>query len=67
MELAFTDENKPRKNAPSKNWTEQEIATELQRLDAKIEEATTSAGAVEVRDAILDKAELRKVEARDYP
>ena len=39
----------------------------MQRLDAKIEEAKTSAGDVEVRDAILDKADFLKVEARDYP
>lgn len=56
-----------RKKGPTKNWTEAEIEEELKKLDAKIEEAKVSAGDVEVRDAILDKAKFLKEEARDYP
>lgn len=52
---------------PSKDWTEAEIEEELKMLDKKIEEAKESAGDVEVRDAILDKAQFLKREARDYP
>ena len=67
MDLAFTDETKQRKKGPSKQWTEQEIEEELKKFDVKIEDAKTSAGDVEVRDAILDKATFLKEEARDYP
>ena len=55
MDFAFTDTGKKRKE-PTKNWTEKEIEEEAKKYDAKIEEAKTSAGDVEVRDAILDKA-----------
>ena len=66
MDSMFSEEAK-RKKGPSKNWTEKEIEEELKKFDAKIEEAKTSAGDVEVRDAILDKAEFLKEEAKDYP
>ncbi len=52
---------------PSKPWTEKEIEQELAKFEAKIEDAKTNAGDVEVRDAILDKALFLKNEARDYP
>jgi hypothetical protein len=66
MDFAFSDETKKRKG-PSKQWTEREIEEEIKKLDAKIEEAKESAGDVEVRDAILDKAMFLMQEARDYP
>ena len=66
MDLAFND-GKPKSKKPSKAWTQKEIEEELAKFDAKIEEAKTSAGDVEVRDAILDKAEFLKNEAKDYP
>lgn len=56
-----------KKKGPSKKWTQKEIEEELKKFDTKIEDAKTSAGDVEVRDAILDKAEFLKEEARDYP
>lgn len=66
MDFAFGDGAAKRKG-PSKQWSEREIEEELKKLDDKIEEAKTSAGDVEVRDAILDKAQFLKQEARDYP
>ena len=66
MDLAFTSDSQ-KKRAPSKAWTEAEIEAELKKLDAKIEEAREQQGDVEVRDAILDKAQFLKEEALDYP
>lgn len=66
MDFAFGDGAEKRKG-PSKQWTEQEIEEELKKLDAKIEEAKSTSGDVEIRDAILDKALFLKQEARDYP
>ena len=65
MDLAFIDGS--RKKGPAKNWSEKEIEEELKKHDDKIEEAKNSAGDVEVRDAILDKAIFIKDEAKDYP
>lgn len=67
MDLAFGADGSSKRKGPSKNWTEKEIEEELKKLDAKIEDAKTNSGDVEVRDAILDKAEFLKQEARDYP
>jgi 26S proteasome regulatory subunit N7 len=67
MDLAFGADQAKAKKCPSKNWSEKEIEEELQKLDAKIEDAKTNQGDVEVRDAILDKALFLKNEARDYP
>ena len=66
MNFGFTS-GKARQSAPTKKWTEREIQAKIQEFDAKIEEAKEREGDVEVRDAILDKAEWIKDEARDYP
>jgi hypothetical protein len=65
--MDFGADAKKVNKGPTKNWTEKEVEEELKKLEAKIEEAKTSAGDVEVRDAILDKAVFLKQEARDYP
>ncbi len=67
MDLAFTDGGNKRNKQPTKQWTEAEIKDELKKLDDKIEDQRANAGDVEVRDAIMDKAEFLKVEAKDYP
>jgi hypothetical protein len=59
MDLAFTGDSQ-KKRGPSKKWTESELEEELKKFDAKIEEAKEQQGDVEVRDAILDKAEFLK-------
>lgn len=43
------------------------IKDELVKFDKKIEEAREREGDIEVRDAILEKAEFMKDEAQDYP
>ncbi len=63
MDLTLIAENAARKKGPSKKWTEKEIEEELKRLDKRIEEQKEQAGDVEVRDAILDKANFIKYEA----
>ncbi len=67
MDMAFGADASKAKKGPSKNWTEKEIEEELKKLEAKIEDAKSNQGDVEVRDAILDKALFLKQEARDYP
>lgn len=67
MDAITGDSSAHRKKAPSKNWTPAELQAELKKLDDKIEEQKNNAGDMEVRDAILDKAEFLKKEARDYP
>ena len=59
--------DQPKKKFPTKHWSAKEIEEELKKFDEKVEEAKTSAGDVEVRDLILDKALFLKQEARDYP
>lgn len=66
MNFGFTS-GKAKKTGPTKKWTEREIQAKIQEFDAKIEEAKEREGDVEVRDAILDKAEWIKDEAKDYP
>lgn len=66
MNFGFAS-GKAKKSAPTKKWTEREIQAKIQEFDTKIEEAKEREGDVEVRDAILDKAEWIKDEARDYP
>src|ERR1700733_15265938 len=65
MDSMFGDQ--PKKKFPTKHWSAKEIEEELKKFDEKVEEAKTSAGDVEVRDLILDKALFLKQEARDYP
>lgn len=65
MDLQFGEQKK--KKGPSKAWTEKQIEEELKKFDAKIEDQKVNAGDVEVRDAILDKAEFLKNEAANYP
>ena len=62
MDFGFTSDKK-KKTGPSKKWTQKQIAEELKKFDNKIEEAKEREGDVEVRDAILDKAEFLKDEA----
>jgi 26S proteasome regulatory subunit N7 len=58
---------KKKKTGPSKKWTDRMIEEELKKFDQKIAEAKEREGEIEVRDAILDKADFLKTEARDYP
>jgi 26S proteasome regulatory subunit N7 len=67
MDAITGDTSALRNRKPTKNWTEKEIQEELKKHDDKIEEAKNTAGDMEVRDAILDKAEFLKNEAKDYP
>jgi len=66
MNFGFTSD-KTKKKGPSKKWTEREIEQKIKEFDAKIEEIKEREGDVEIRDAILDKAEWIKDEARDFP
>ena len=63
--FGFTSGKK--KTAPTKKWTEREIESKIAEFDTKIEEIKEREGDVEVRDAILTKAEWLKNEARDFP
>ena len=60
-------EEKKRAQGPSKNWTEKELQEEIKKFDAKIEDAKETAGEIEVRDFMLDKAEFIRNEGGDYP
>jgi len=66
MDFGFTSDKK-KKTGPSKKWTAKQITEELVKLDKKIEDAKEREGDVDVRDAILNKAEWLKEEAQDYP
>ena len=66
MDFGFTSDKK-KKTEPSKQWTEKEIKAKIAEFDEKIAGAKEREGDIEVRDAILDKAEWIKDEARDYP
>lgn len=66
MDFAFTSDKK-KYTGPSKKWTQKQIKDEIDKLDLKIEEAKSREGDMEVRDAILDKAQFIKDEAQDYP
>lgn len=59
--------DKEKKSKPSKKWTQQQIDEEIKKFDQKVADAKEREGDIEVRDAIMDKAEFLKVEARDYP
>jgi len=61
MDLAFTGESKVRKG-PSKKWSEGEIEAELKKFEDKIKDCRENLGEIEVRDAILDKAEFYRYE-----
>jgi hypothetical protein len=63
--MSFADTGE-KKKGPTKKWTQAELDAEIVKLDEKLEDAKTSAGDVEVRDAILDKAQFYKDEARDF-
>jgi 26S proteasome regulatory subunit N7 len=65
MEIAFTGETKVRKG-PTKQWSEGEVEAELKKLDDKITDARENQGEIEVRDAIVDKAEFLRYEAEDF-
>lgn len=62
MDIAFTGETKVRKG-PTKQWSETEIEIELKKLEDKIKDARENQGEIEVRDAILEKAEFLRYEA----
>ena len=66
MDFGFTSDKK-KKTGPSKKWTEKEIKAKIAEFDEKMQAAKEREGDVEVRDAILDKAEWVKDEARDFP
>lgn len=54
------------KKGPTKKWTEKEIKAKIEEFDEKIAGCKDREGDTEVRDAILDKAEWMKDEAKDY-
>ena len=57
MDIAFLgDSKKDRK--PTKQWSEGEIEAELKKLDDKIKDCKDYQGEIEVRDAMVDKAEF---------
>ena len=64
MDLAFVGETK--KRTPSKKWSETEAEAELKKWDDKIEDCRQNQGDIEVRDAILDKAEFLAFELRNF-
>lgn len=52
-----------KKKRPTKTWSEGEIEAELKKFDDKIKDMRDNYGEIEVRDAILDKAEFLRYEA----
>lgn len=62
MDIAFMSENK--KRVSTKTWTDKEIEDELKKFEDKIKDAKENYGEIEVRDAILDKAEFLRYEAK---
>jgi 26S proteasome regulatory subunit N7 len=65
MEIAFSGEQK-KKREPTKKWSEGEIEAELKKFEDKIKDAKENQGEIEVRDAILDKAEFYKYEILNF-
>ena len=65
MDLAFTGEQK-KKRGPTKQWSEGEIAAELQKFEDKIKDCRENQGEIEVRDAMLDKAEFLRYETSNF-
>jgi 26S proteasome regulatory subunit N7 len=64
MDLAFSGEQKNR--TPTKQWSEGEAAAKLKEFDDKIKDSRENHGEIEVRDAMIDKAEFLSFELRDY-
>lgn len=67
MDFAFNNSEKKKSTGPSKKWTAKQLKDEIAALDVKIEEAKAREGDMEVRDAMLNKAQFIKDEAQDYP
>ena len=65
MDLAFTGEQK-KKRGPTKQWSEGEISAELQKFEGKIKDCRENQGEIEVRDAMLDKAEFLRYETSNF-
>lgn len=65
MDLAFTGEQK-KKRGPTKQWAEGEIAAELQKFEDKIKDCKENQGEIEVRDAMLEKAEFLRYETSNF-
>ena len=65
-EFGFSS-GKTKKKGPSKKWTQKEIDAELKKFDKVREEAEEKEGVYEVIEAISDKAQFLKDEAKDYP
>lgn len=65
MDIAFSGETKVKKG-PTKKWSEGEIEAELKKLEDKIKDCRENLGEIEVRDAILDKAEFLRYEVQDF-
>lgn len=59
--------NQKKSAAAKRHWSDEEIAAELAKFDAKIEDSKANQGEIEVRDHILDKAKFLKNDAMDYP
>jgi 26S proteasome regulatory subunit N7 len=66
MDFAFTGSMKKRAG-PTKKWTSKQIKDEVAKFDTAIETAREREGDLEVRDAVLEKAQFLKDEAQDYP
>lgn len=62
-----SNNDRKKKTGPTKKWTQKQIEEELKKFDQKIVECKEREGDIEVRDAILDKADFLKDEAKDYP
>ena len=58
MEIAFSGEAKKKRTQREGGWSEGEIQAELKKFDDKIEDCKQNQGEIEVRDAIVDKAEF---------
>ena len=66
MDLNFTTGEDQKNRKPTKQWSEGEAAAKIKELDDKIEDSVKNQGEIEVRDAILDKAEFYCFELRDF-
>ena len=64
MDIAFLGEQQ-KKRTPTKKWSEGEIEAELKKFDDKIKDCKENQGEIEVRDAVLDKAEFLAFEAQN--
>jgi 26S proteasome regulatory subunit N7 len=66
MDLNFSGEAKKKREVKAGGWSEGEITAELKKHDDIIEDCKANKGEIEVRDAILDKADFINYDAKNF-